>query len=133
MGNKQDLDSDTIREAIREHSRRGHPEKGAQLKKLWGDGSDPQEIPSELLDFTGIKSEKATTGLLEMPPRTGRGSGKEAWAEFAAEVSDLDPVVLEKMNRDEIVDILESRRIIPLAGEEAPESGAYGEEKGSGS
>lgn len=121
MGDKTKIDSDVVREAIREHSRRGQPEKGAQLRKLWGDGSDPKEIPSELLDFSGIKSEKASTGILEMPPRTGRGSGHEKWAEFAAEVSDLDPVVLKKMNRDEIVEILESREIIPLAGEEVPE------------
>jgi hypothetical protein len=110
----KELNDDLVLEAIREHSRRGTPELGARLKKAWEAGED---IPSELLDFSGIKSEKENKGILELPPRTGPGSGKKAWTEFAVSVSDLDSAVLDKMNRDEIIEILEARGIIPGPGE----------------
>lgn len=115
---KTEITQDMVSEAVREHSRRGSPEQGARLTKLFNAG---EEIPSELLDFSGLRPEKETVGKLEAPPRAGKGSGKEAWIEFALEVSDLGEEVLEKMNRDEIVEILETREIIPSADDESEE------------
>ena len=111
--------SDEIQFAIREHSRRGKPESSYLLRQLVQDGA---EIPYELLDFSGIKSEKPVTGKLEAPPRTGRGSALEKWMKFAAETSDLDMAVLEKMTREEIIEILESRKIIPVLEDENGEN-----------
>jgi hypothetical protein len=114
----KEITRDIVAEAVREHARRGHPEHGARLRKLFNAGA---EIPSELVDFTGIKSEKPNIGVLEMPPRTGPGSGGVQWRKFAVEVSDLDMAVLSKMGRDEVIDILETRGIIPTVEEQAEE------------
>jgi hypothetical protein len=43
------------------------------------------------------------------------------WRKFAVEVSDLDMAVLSKMGRDEVIDILETRGIIPTVEEQAEE------------
>lgn len=107
----KDISVAEMEEAIRQHSRLGHPEKGAKLRHLFD--NDPENIPSDLLDFSGLRPEKESVGKLEAPPRAGKGSGKEAWTDFALKVSDLGEEVLEKMNRDEIVEILETRGIIP--------------------
>ncbi len=99
-----------VQSLMREFSRRGEPEKGAKLNALFAAG---EEIPSELFDpERKIKSEKASDGKLVMPPRTGRGSGQEKWAEFAQEVSDFDAAVLEMLDRDAIIEALEQRGII---------------------
>lgn len=105
-----DLSEAEIQEAIRKHSRAGRPERGAKLRYLW---ESNLPIPYDLLDFTGTRAEKEVQGKLEVPPRVGPGSGKKAWIEFGAKVSDLDEAVLDKMNRDEIIEILETRGIIP--------------------
>ncbi len=114
----EEIKASEIEELIREWSRRGRPENGAALRQLFDAGED---IPSGLLDLTGLKPEKDTVGKLEMPPRTGKGSGQLAWSEFAMKVSDLDEAVLSKMNRDEIVEILEQRGIIPTQDEQDAE------------
>lgn len=103
--------SDTdVSRMVRHWHRVGRPENANQLKGLHAAG---EPIPYQLLDKVGVKSEKEVEGKLDIPPRSGRGSGHEAWREFAAEVSDLDEAVLDKMSREEIQEFLEERDIIP--------------------
>lgn len=111
--------------AIREHSRQGNPQKAYRLRELRSSG---EEVPYDLVDFSGIKSEKPVSGKLEAPPRSGRGSGEEAWRQFAEKVSDFDMAILEAMSRDEIIEVLEKREIIPVAGEEEDSQGSEEEE-----
>lgn len=112
---KSDVSDQEVADMVRHWHRTGRPERAHQLKGLHREG---EPIPYQLLDKTGIKSEKEVEGKLEVPPRSGRGSGIDAWKEFAAEVSDLDEAVLDKMSREEIQDFLEEREIIPPADEE---------------
>lgn len=115
---KSDVSELDVGRMVRHWHRTGRPERAHQLKELHKAG---EPIPYQLLDKAGIKSEKEVEGKLEVPPRSGRGSGVDAWKEFAAEVSDLDEAVLDKMTREEIQDFLEEREIIPAAGEEEDE------------
>ena len=112
---RKDVGAEEIANAIRHWVRHGRPEYSNRLREL---SKTDEPIPYELLDTEGIRSEKPVEGKLEMPPRSGRGSGQEAWAEFAQKVSDLDEAVLEKMSRDEIIELLEQREIIPTLEEE---------------
>ena len=52
--------------------------------------------------------------LVDEPPRSGKGSGHKAWAEFAELVSTIDSEVLEQFSRDEIIGILVDRDIIDM-------------------
>ncbi len=104
-----------VQELVRQFSRRGQPEKGAKLITLFKAG-DP--IPYELLDPAGkVKSENPVEGKLEMPARSGRGSGQPKWMDFAMKVSDFDEAILSKLTRDEIIELLEDRKIIKSEGE----------------
>lgn len=116
-----DVDEVTVVEMVRHWHRVGRPEYGNRLKALFQAGD---EIPYYLLDRVGVRSEKDITGKLEVPPRSGRGSGVVKWREFAAQVSDMAPEVLNKMERGEIIEFLESREIIPE--EEEGENGEGG-------
>lgn len=117
---REEITPEEIANAIRHWTRVGKPEFSNRLREL-SKADDP--IPYELLDTAGIRSEKPIEGKLEMPPRSGRGSGQDNWAEFAEQVSDLDMAVLEKMSRDEIIEILEAREIIPTQEEEEDDEG----------
>lgn len=112
---KTEVKDTEVADMVRHWHRTGRPERANQLKRLYREG---EPIPYQLLDKAGVKSEKEVEGKLEIPPRSGRGSGKAKWQEFAAEVSDLDEAVLKTMERDEVIEFLEAREIIPLAGEE---------------
>lgn len=102
--------AEEVQNAIRENFRRGRPEKAFKIRALVAAG---EPVTYDLLDFSGLKSEKVVEGVLEVPPRAGKGSGVENWKEFAKTTSDLDEEVIESMNRDEIIDMLEAKQIIP--------------------
>lgn len=108
-----------VEDLVRRFSRLGKPEKGTKLRHLFNAG---EPIPSELLDPEGkVKSEKPVFDALPLPPRSGRGSGHEKWMEFALKVSDFDKAVLKKLNRDEVVELLEDRGIIERIEEDDSE------------
>ena len=64
-----------------------------------------------LMSDDGVKTDIPLVGGIdiEIPPRHGKGSGKPAWIEFAAKVSDIDAEVLSRMSRDDIIGSLEAR------------------------
>lgn len=99
-----------VAEMVRHWHRTGRPERAHALKEKFKAG---EKIPYELLDPVGIKSEKEVEGELVVPPRSGRGSGVVEWRKFAEKTSDLAPEILKKMQRDEIVEFLEEREILP--------------------
>lgn len=115
---KAALKDTEVADMVRHWHRIGRPERAHQLKELYRAGED---IPYQLLDKAGVKAEKDLVGKVDVPPRTGRGSGVDSWREFAAEVSDFDQSVLDEMSRDEIIQILEDREIIPALDEENDE------------
>lgn len=121
----EELSDMDVARMIRHWHSVGRPEHANRLKELHRAG---EPIPYQLLDKVGVKSEKEVEGKLEVPPRSGRGSGDQAWREFAAEVSDMDKAVLDKMSREEIQEFLEEREIIPPAEEGEEETGEEEEE-----
>ncbi len=75
--------------------------------KLPGDVSDARERRLALRPETTVDP-----GLLDVPPRHGRGSGQTVWQEFATLVSTMDEEVIDQFTRDEIIQILIDRDII---------------------
>ena len=53
---------------------------------------------------------------LKPPRRTGPGSSHDKWRQFAEQVSDIDREVLRAMGRDDIINVLIERHIIPPEG-----------------
>lgn len=105
-----------VQHAIREQFRRGRPEKALKIRELVAAG---EPIPYDLLDFEGkLRSEKAVSGVLEAPPRSGKGSGEKNWKTFAKQTSDLDEAVIDSMSRDELIEMLEAKEIIPPLNKE---------------
>ena len=119
-----------VQDLVRVFSRQGKPEKGAKLITLFNAG---EPIPYELLDPAGkVRSENPVEGKLQMPARSGRGSGQPKWMDFAMKVSDFDEAILSKLTRDEIIELLEDREIIESEGEsegDSEESGVSSSEE----
>lgn len=82
-----------------------------------GQALEADEMPDDyLMGESDIKPDFAVNPEieLEIPPRTGKGSGKEAWQVFAAQVTDVDLEVLERMGgRNDIIKMLEAKGTIP--------------------
>ena len=115
---KKKVSESEVADMVRHWHRTGRPERAHQLKGLHKAG---KPIPYELLDTVGVKSEKPVEGKLEMPARNVKTAD---WQAFAAQVSDFDGSVLKKMGRDEIIEILEQREIIPTMEEQAEQEAA---------
>lgn len=75
--------------------------------KLPGDVSDARARRLALRPETTVDP-----GLLDVPPRHGKGSGQAVWQEFASLVSTMDDEVIDQFTRDEIIQILIDRDII---------------------
>ena len=75
-------------------------------------------------EYTGdvIFPEKSTQGAdpshLILPGRIGPGSKTDQWRNFANATADIEPAVVEKMNRADIIAILEEKGIIPKEEDE---------------
>ena len=96
--------------AKREWGRKGHPDKAALLAHYF----DREEMPpNDLMSFGDIKPEKRVDVLPEMPARAGRGATKKLWKEFALATIEIEEEILERMTRDEIVMMLETKKVIP--------------------
>lgn len=97
--------------AQREWENRGRPEKAGDIQRLINAG---EEVPESLLHTSKVKPQ-ANADAAESyspPPRKGKGSGKEAWREFAGQVTDVEVDVLEAMDRDDVIELLVSRGVI---------------------
>lgn len=76
--------------------------------------ADPGERRS-IGSLLGLKREEppapqaeASEKTSERPPTSGRGSGVEAWREYAAAVTDSPVESWESLSRDEIIELLDS-------------------------
>lgn len=105
-----DFTSDEIRLAIRRHNSSGHPEVSAILRQHLNDKTSP---PQHLvIDANKVRAEKVIPKDLEVPPRFGPGASQEKWAKFANAVTDIEEEVVAKMGRDDIIHMLEVKKII---------------------
>lgn len=83
------------------------------------------EMPDKsVLNLTNVKPQTdVDMEEVEIPPRSGIGSGVAKWREFAKEVSEMDPEVIEAMSKDDLIAELETMGII-----EAEEESEYEEQ-----
>ena len=97
--------------AQREWAAIGQPEKRWDIQRYLDRG---EEVPEALLHASRVSPEKNANdpSAYEPPARSGKGSGKAAWVEFAAKTTDIEADVLEAMDRGDIVKLLEDRNII---------------------
>lgn len=98
--------------AMRRHYNEGDPVKGGQIQDHLTAGT---EIPADLLYFGEIKPTggKISSLDIEIPPWVGKGSGNDVWRAFAKQVSDTPDDVIDRMDRNDIQQLLVSLRIIP--------------------
>lgn len=90
-----------IQTRLYHYEKSGSPEKAFKLKLQVEDEVAFDELIGTPKD---IEAEKATT---PEPPRTGPGSGVEAWRSFAKLVTNMSAEVIDDMKRDEIILVLE--------------------------
>lgn len=97
----------------REYSLSGDPMSVLHLQRAL----DADEMPDPtLMADTGVKTDVPLAGgvEVEIPPRSGKGSGIKAWRKFAALVTDIDAEVLSRMtSRNDIIKMLEAKGNIP--------------------
>ena len=97
-------------DAWREAHRKGRPQDAQKYRQALDDGvyfeiGDDSEAPEAV-------------ELPLPPPRSGKGSGKEEWLEWALEVSDVDPEVLGAIKKVDIIKMMEANALIPMLGPE---------------
>ncbi len=99
----------------REYSLSGDPMAVLHLQRAL----DADEMPDPtLMADSGVKTDVPLAGgvEVEIPPRSGKGSGIAAWRKFAALVTDIDADVLARMSkRDDIIEMLVAKGNIPDA------------------
>jgi len=106
---------DKLNQASRNYQRTGYPQKSNAIVEQMSNSvpySDIEMPDSTLVSETLRPETPIDTKLIEIPPRTGPGSGHGVWVEFAELVSDMDPEVIEQFTRNELIDILVDRDII---------------------
>lgn len=86
-----------IAQAKKVLSQTGKPEKVAQINALMA-----AEAPFSKI--SAIINDKSAGP--EMPPTSGKGSGVNAWKEYAKAVSDLDPETIDDMTKDDLIAVL---------------------------
>lgn len=70
--------------------------------------------PNRLMSVGVVKPQKdVRVSESDIPPRNGKGSDARSWVKFAKMVSRTDESVLERMSRDDIINLLEVEEIIP--------------------
>lgn len=105
---------DQIHEAYNYWHMHGFPEKGAVLMECLNQGRRP---PANLvmINPTEIKPEIPVASYegLEIPARFGSAATAEAWREFAMLVTDMEPEIISKMGRTDLIKMLEIKEVIP--------------------
>jgi len=115
-----------ITDKVRELRMSGNPGIAFALRDRLRAGLpiEPHEYMEDL-----VHPEKSTHGVdvsqLEVPARNGVGSGRLAWQDFAKLTVDMEPAVIDNMNRRDIIVLLEEKGIIevkdPLSGKSKSE------------
>ena len=109
-------DRNKIHNRMRHFRMRGDPVTANKL--LLAMEADKMPDPSLMTD-SGVQTDVPLKGDVDLtvPPRHGKGSGVAKWREFAALVTDIDSEVLQRMDRDDIIESLEAKGNIPKVGD----------------
>ncbi|MEV5911068.1 hypothetical protein AB0M00_19470 [Streptomyces chartreusis] len=86
------------------------PEVAEQIgDHAWDDGTDETGDEPARVGFDDPSTQRAQGSASEAPPRTGRGSGVEAWRQYAAQ-NDLD--VPADASREDVIAAAEGAGLI---------------------
>lgn len=91
----------------------GYVSEQMEIQRLIAAG---EEVPENLLHprrgNTGPQANADNPAAYEAPPRSGKGSGVDNWREFALLTTEMDEDAVANMDRDDIIEVLETRGII---------------------
>lgn len=107
--------AEMVANAIRHWTSVGEVIKARDLRRQLESGED---IDPKLLHVGRVKPTADVAEVMEEPARTGRGSGINNWREFAKAMTDMDPEVIDAMEKDELILALESNGVIAAEEEE---------------
>lgn len=105
-------DAPNYYDLMRMYRDQGEPQHAAAIQRAIDAGEEP---PKDLVNPKRIRPEVEVDSeeSLEIPPRKGPGSSKKAWQEFAKQVSDIEPEIIDNMDQGEVIHMLEVRGVIP--------------------
>lgn len=121
-----------VQAAVTRQRMAGRPEIGLQITQMMERG---EEIPQALLSGSRVNPEKevARVEFLEQPPRYGKGSGFKRWREFAKETTDIEPEIIDSINKKgALIELLEQRGVIPTVDMDDGGEDVVGSDEGSG-
>lgn len=112
-------DKDRIVTAQRHWSSKGEVQAATALRRAL----EADEMPKDksLLNLTAIRPQTnvdVEEEGVEIPPRTGKGSGIDNWRAFAKATSEMDAAVIDEMGKDDIIENLVAAGVIPAEEEE---------------
>lgn len=105
-----ELDRGRLIERAQEYKRTGFPEKAQRIQVALNN----DEFPDPQL-MAGVDEVVTPLGsVMEMPNRSGKGSGLKLWKAFARDATDWDDDVIDSLTtRSEVIEILEANSVIP--------------------
>lgn len=97
--------------AINHWHQTGAPEKAAVIRECL---EQNRKAPANLIYLGDFQPETAIDPTsIQIPPRDGPGSSTDTWREFAEKTTDMEPEIIAKMTRKDILYMLETKGIIP--------------------
>lgn len=104
---KNDIEyQERVQAAIRYWYNTGDPIKVRDIRRAIAAG---EEVDEELL--APVKDMKLASAA---PPRKGKGSSEAAWKEYAKAYSNLDPEVIDGLDKDDLIAQLEVAGVIAV-------------------
>lgn len=92
--------------------RTGHPEIVQRIDLALSEDKPFSKV-QVLYKTSEIKPEKPVEEVVyDSPPFSGKGSGRGAWRAFAKKVSDMDPEIINSMEKSDIITVLIDKGII---------------------
>lgn len=105
-------DRDRMQKAFNYWHTHGYPEKASVL---WECLEQDRRPPSNLIPSDNdIKPETAIDPkYLEIPAYAGPKATKDIWQDFAKKTLDMDHMVIETLERKDLIELLQSKGVIP--------------------
>lgn len=104
---KNDIEyQERVQAAIRHWYTTGDPIKVRDIRRAIAAG---EEVDEELL--APVKDMKLASAA---PPRSGRGGSEKAWKEYAKAYTNLDPEMIDGLDKDDLIVQLEVAGVIPV-------------------
>jgi hypothetical protein len=106
-----DKERNLMHMAINHWHQTGAPEKASVLRECL---AQDRKAPANLVYFGDLQPETAIDPFtVEIPPRDGPGSSTDIWRKFATKTTDMEPEIIGKMTRKDILYMLETKGVIP--------------------